>query len=76
MEKHKVWDHNEYRRAYYHANPDKRLRAEEKTAASLLQRLGYTLAAPTAEAHAAAFDAIVEERRQKNKERENANRTR
>lgn len=65
----KIFDQNAYRRAYYKANPDKRLTLEERNAASLLRRLGYSITAPTAEAHATAFDAIVAERVARRKER-------
>ena len=67
---HKIFDQNAYRRAYYRANPDKKLIQEENAAAHLLRRLGYTITPPTAEARTAAFDAIVETRLQRRRERE------
>lgn len=73
MENCKIWDHNAYRRGYYRANPDKRLRAEEKNALSLLHRLGYQMLRPDDSKYNAAFASIVEDRRRKHKEQENAN---
>lgn len=62
---HKTWDANAYRRAYYQANPDKRLKLEERTACSLLRRLGYKVEQPADADRANAFNKIIEERKMK-----------
>lgn len=66
---HKVFDQNAYRRAYYRANPDKKLIQEEKNAVRLLNSLGYSIPAPPPEQRAAAFEAVIATRMQRRKER-------